>query len=99
VPIDDLPAVFEGWAAYERKMQTFVGPSGFTLFSSFNHGGWIKATEGSDPRMRCGQIPPSSQSDDGHYRQDGQQYQREVHGPRGPAPMVVALQWHEFSRL
>jgi hypothetical protein len=49
VPIDDLPAVLESWAAYERMVQTFVGPSGFMLFSSFNHGGWIKVTEGSDP--------------------------------------------------
>jgi uncharacterized protein (DUF302 family) len=42
VPIDDLPPVFESWAAYEGKVQTFVGPSGFMLFASFNHGGWIK---------------------------------------------------------
>jgi uncharacterized protein (DUF302 family) len=42
VPIDDLPALFDSWTSYERKVQSFVGPSGFMLFSSFNHGAWIK---------------------------------------------------------
>jgi hypothetical protein len=37
--------------------------------------------------------------DDGNYRENGQQHQHAVQGARGPAPMVVALQWHQFSRL
>jgi uncharacterized protein (DUF302 family) len=42
VPIDELAAAFDSWAAYQRKVRSYVGPSGFMLFSSFNHGGWIK---------------------------------------------------------
>jgi uncharacterized protein (DUF302 family) len=41
VPIDDFPKTFATWDAYERKVQSYVGPSGFMLFGLFNHGGWI----------------------------------------------------------
>ena len=34
VPVDDLAAMFDTWASYEREVQTHVGPSGFMLFSS-----------------------------------------------------------------
>jgi uncharacterized protein (DUF302 family) len=41
VPIEDLAATFDSWDAYEREVQTHVGPSGFMLFALFNHGAWI----------------------------------------------------------
>lgn len=41
VPIDEFPKVFTTWEAYEQKVQSYVGPSGFMLFNLFNHGGWI----------------------------------------------------------
>jgi uncharacterized protein (DUF302 family) len=41
VPIDDIGKVFASWDAYEHEVQSHVGPSGFMLFGSFNHGGWI----------------------------------------------------------
>ena len=33
VPIDDFAVRFESWAAYEREVQSHVGPSGFMLFA------------------------------------------------------------------
>ena len=44
VPIDDFGERFETWDAYERKVQSHVGPSGFMLFGTFDHGTWIKKT-------------------------------------------------------
>ncbi len=41
VQIEDIAARFRDWASYEREVQRHVGPSGFMLFASFNHGGWI----------------------------------------------------------
>ncbi|MGA5541244.1 DUF302 domain-containing protein [Mycobacterium sp. NPDC051198] len=41
VPIDDVAARHESWETYERAVQSFVGPSGFMLFATWNHGGWI----------------------------------------------------------
>jgi uncharacterized protein (DUF302 family) len=44
VPIGDFAAQFPTWEAYEREVQSHVGPSGFILFATFDHGGWIKKT-------------------------------------------------------
>lgn len=41
VPIDDIGKRFASWDSYENEVRSFVGPSGFMLFGSFNHGGWI----------------------------------------------------------
>jgi uncharacterized protein (DUF302 family) len=41
VPIDELAATFDSWESYRREVQSHVGSSGFMLFASFNHGGWI----------------------------------------------------------
>jgi uncharacterized protein (DUF302 family) len=41
VPIDDIGQRFSSWESYEHEVQTYVGPSGFMLFGSLNHGGWI----------------------------------------------------------
>ena len=41
VPIDDVGKRFETWDSYEREVQSFVGPHGFMLFGSLDHGGWI----------------------------------------------------------
>ena len=42
VMIDDIAINFESWDAYQEKVETYVGPSGFMLFGLLNHGGWIK---------------------------------------------------------
>jgi hypothetical protein len=41
VPIDDIGKLYPDWASYEHEVQSHVGPHGFMLFGSFNHGGWI----------------------------------------------------------
>jgi uncharacterized protein (DUF302 family) len=42
VQIEDIAARNDDWASYEREVQRHVGPSGFMLFATFNHGGWIR---------------------------------------------------------
>jgi uncharacterized protein (DUF302 family) len=42
VMIDDIAINFESWDAYQEKVESYVGPSGFMLFGLLNHGGWIK---------------------------------------------------------
>ena len=44
VPIDDFAVRFATWDAYQREVQSHVGPSGFMLFATLNHGPWIKKT-------------------------------------------------------
>lgn len=44
VPINDYATQFGSWEAYEREVQSHVGPSGFMLFATLNHGAWIKKT-------------------------------------------------------
>ena len=41
VPIDDIGKLYPDWESYEHEVQSRVGPHGFMLFGSFNHGGWI----------------------------------------------------------
>lgn len=41
VPIDDIARNFLSWDSYRNEVQTQVGPSGFMLFTIFDHGGWI----------------------------------------------------------
>lgn len=41
VPIENIGTRFESWDSYEREVQSYVGPHGFMLFGSFDHGGWI----------------------------------------------------------
>ena len=41
VPIDDFPKAFDSWEAYHQAVEPHVGPSGFMLFASLNHGAWI----------------------------------------------------------
>jgi len=42
VLINGIAARFEDWASYEHEVARYVGPSGFMLFASFDHGAWIK---------------------------------------------------------
>ena len=42
VPIDDIAVRFDTWESYEREMESRTGASGFMLFATLNHGGWIK---------------------------------------------------------
>lgn len=41
VPIDDIGKLYPDWESYEHEVQSHVGPHGFMLFGSFDHGGWI----------------------------------------------------------
>jgi uncharacterized protein (DUF302 family) len=40
--IDEVWARFESWDSYAKEIEAHVGPSGFILFATFDHGGWIK---------------------------------------------------------
>jgi uncharacterized protein (DUF302 family) len=42
LPINELAAKFESWDSFRKEIESHVGPSGFILFGSFNHGAWIK---------------------------------------------------------
>ncbi|WP_046316558.1 DUF302 domain-containing protein [Mycobacterium sp. UM_Kg1] len=41
VPIDDLAGDFASWESYRSEVESHVGASGFMLFTTFDHGGWI----------------------------------------------------------
>lgn len=41
VPIDDIGKLYASWEAYEREVQSYVGPSSFMLFGAFDHSEWI----------------------------------------------------------
>jgi uncharacterized protein (DUF302 family) len=34
----------DSWESYQQKVQSHVGPSGFMLFTLFDHGAWISKT-------------------------------------------------------
>ena len=41
VAIEAIAAATPDWESYQRRVQEHVGPSGFMLFGSFDHGAWI----------------------------------------------------------
>ncbi|MCV7424695.1 DUF302 domain-containing protein [Mycobacterium yunnanensis] len=41
VPINDIAAQHADWASYEHAVEQYVGPHGFMLFATFDHGAWI----------------------------------------------------------
>jgi uncharacterized protein (DUF302 family) len=41
VPIDSFATKFDTWDSYSQEVQSHVGPSGFMLFATLDHGGWI----------------------------------------------------------
>ena len=41
VPIDEIGAAGGDWEAYQRRVEPYVGPSGFMLFALLDHGAWI----------------------------------------------------------
>ena len=44
VLINDIAVQFDSWQSFEQKVQSHVGPSGFMLFATFDHGAWIRKT-------------------------------------------------------
>jgi uncharacterized protein (DUF302 family) len=42
VSLDDLVTAPNDWDSYQRQVEPHVGPSGFMLFTLFDHGAWIK---------------------------------------------------------
>jgi uncharacterized protein (DUF302 family) len=41
VLINAVSTEFDSWDGYEREVASHVGPSGFILFASFDHGAWL----------------------------------------------------------
>jgi uncharacterized protein (DUF302 family) len=41
VPINDVATATGAWQEYQDRVESYVGPSGFMLFSLVNHGAWI----------------------------------------------------------
>jgi uncharacterized protein (DUF302 family) len=41
LPINAVSTEFGSWDDYEREVASHVGPSGFILFASFDHGAWL----------------------------------------------------------
>jgi uncharacterized protein (DUF302 family) len=42
VPIDDIAVGFDSWESYEHEVRSHVGPSGFMLFATLDHGAWLR---------------------------------------------------------
>ena len=40
--INEVASKFESWDSYRREIESHVGPSGFSLFATIDHGAWIK---------------------------------------------------------
>ena len=41
-PISEVAANSESWDDYKKEIESHVGPSGFSLFATIDHGAWIK---------------------------------------------------------
>jgi uncharacterized protein (DUF302 family) len=41
-PINEVAANSESWDEYKQEIESHVGPSGFSLFATIDHGAWIK---------------------------------------------------------
>ncbi|MCG7593658.1 DUF302 domain-containing protein [Mycobacterium sp. PSTR-4-N] len=41
VPITEIGAAGGDWEAYQRRVEPYVGPSGFMLFALLDHGAWV----------------------------------------------------------
>jgi uncharacterized protein (DUF302 family) len=42
LPINEIAAGFESWDSYRKEIESHVGPGGFILFATIDHGAWIK---------------------------------------------------------
>jgi uncharacterized protein (DUF302 family) len=42
VSLNAIAANFESWDSYQKEVESHIGPSGFCLFATFDHGAWIK---------------------------------------------------------
>ena len=40
--INEVAANSESWDSYKKEIESHVGPSGFSLFATIDHGAWIK---------------------------------------------------------
>jgi uncharacterized protein (DUF302 family) len=50
VSLDDLTKASNSWESYQQQVEPLVGPSGFMLFTLFDHGAWI-AKAGIDRKV------------------------------------------------
>lgn len=44
VPISEISAIDGDWQEYQKRVEKYVGPSGFMLFATLDHGAWISKT-------------------------------------------------------
>src|SRR5215813_13835358 len=42
VLLNDIAAKSDSWDSYKEKIESHIGPSGFSLFAIIDHGAWIK---------------------------------------------------------
>jgi uncharacterized protein (DUF302 family) len=42
LPLNEITAASASWDAYQAAIETHLGPSGFVLFSTIDHGAWVK---------------------------------------------------------
>jgi uncharacterized protein (DUF302 family) len=42
VLLNDVAANCESWESYKKEIESHIGPSGFSLFATIDHGAWIK---------------------------------------------------------
>src|SRR6266446_4940397 len=42
LPINEIAARFESWDSYRKEIESHIGPSGFSLFATIDHGAWIE---------------------------------------------------------
>lgn len=41
VPINDIATSTSDWRTYQERVESHIGPCGFTLFGTVDHGAWI----------------------------------------------------------
>ena len=42
VLLNEVAANYESWESYKKEIESHIGPSGFSLFATIDHGAWIK---------------------------------------------------------
>ena len=42
VLLNEVAANYESWESYKQEIESHIGPSGFSLFVTIDHGAWIK---------------------------------------------------------
>jgi uncharacterized protein (DUF302 family) len=51
-PLEDFAGAANDWESFQRRVESYVGPSGFMLFKLFDHGAWIQQAGIDRPVLR-----------------------------------------------